>query len=243
MAWVKWSTILAPFDRGSLNVGSLKAFNQALIHKWRCPYLFHLDDFWVKIIKSFHSNVFKRNINTSIWSSIVDTYAKTIANNLLPANVICRSLLVSLRDKIHNVLIFDREDKWVYTLNSNVIYSIKSAREYMDLELTVSSQVRFSSASLESICERIRDIMSIVCPVCNNRAESWSHLFFDCSAASDIWRKIRIWIDYGLPVFNSWEDFTGWIEGDECASSNKDMNIAVVFAILWVLWCFWKDII
>ncbi|GJS16762.1 hypothetical protein Tco_0411234, partial [Tanacetum coccineum] len=35
MAWVKWPIILNFFDKGGLNIGSLKAFNLALLQKWR----------------------------------------------------------------------------------------------------------------------------------------------------------------------------------------------------------------
>ncbi|GKB84213.1 RNA-directed DNA polymerase, eukaryota [Tanacetum coccineum] len=34
MAWVKWPIILNSFDKGGLNIGSLKAFNLALLQKW-----------------------------------------------------------------------------------------------------------------------------------------------------------------------------------------------------------------
>nr|GEW00408.1 RNA-directed DNA polymerase, eukaryota [Tanacetum cinerariifolium] len=35
MAWVKWSHVMASLDKGGLGVGSLKAFNLALLKKWR----------------------------------------------------------------------------------------------------------------------------------------------------------------------------------------------------------------
>ncbi|GJV72547.1 hypothetical protein Tco_1492542 [Tanacetum coccineum] len=55
IAWIKWSNVLSSFDpRGGLNIGNLKAFNLALLQKWRwrmhsCP-----NSFWVKIIKALH---------------------------------------------------------------------------------------------------------------------------------------------------------------------------------------------
>ncbi|GJZ76719.1 putative RNA-directed DNA polymerase, eukaryota, reverse transcriptase zinc-binding domain protein [Tanacetum coccineum] len=35
MAWVKWSQVLSSFEKGGLNISSLKAFNLALPQKWR----------------------------------------------------------------------------------------------------------------------------------------------------------------------------------------------------------------
>ena len=34
LAWVKWDTVMASLDKGGLGVGSLKAFNLALLKKW-----------------------------------------------------------------------------------------------------------------------------------------------------------------------------------------------------------------
>ncbi|GKC00713.1 hypothetical protein Tco_0986849 [Tanacetum coccineum] len=34
-AWVKWSNVLASFNKGGLGVGSLKGFNVFLLYKWR----------------------------------------------------------------------------------------------------------------------------------------------------------------------------------------------------------------
>ncbi|GJV72549.1 hypothetical protein Tco_1492544 [Tanacetum coccineum] len=54
IAWIKWSNVLSSFDKGGLNIDNLKAFNLALLQKWRwrmhsCP-----NSFWVKIIKFLH---------------------------------------------------------------------------------------------------------------------------------------------------------------------------------------------
>ncbi|XP_071687864.1 uncharacterized protein [Rutidosis leptorrhynchoides] len=54
MAWIKWDQVLNSFSRGGLNIGSLKAFNLALIIKWRWRYLSSSDDMWVKVIKVIH---------------------------------------------------------------------------------------------------------------------------------------------------------------------------------------------
>ncbi|GJU92744.1 hypothetical protein Tco_1317500 [Tanacetum coccineum] len=54
MAWVKWSNTIASLDKGGLNIGSLKAFNLALLQKWRWRMLSTPNSLWVKVIKVFH---------------------------------------------------------------------------------------------------------------------------------------------------------------------------------------------
>ncbi|XP_071727698.1 uncharacterized protein [Rutidosis leptorrhynchoides] len=88
MPWVKWDKILAPFDRGGLNVGILKAFNISLFLKWRWRYLLNPDDLWVAIIKSIHGNVFEKSLAncSSSWSSIVKVCTGAISKALIPAD-------------------------------------------------------------------------------------------------------------------------------------------------------------
>ncbi|GJU27664.1 hypothetical protein Tco_1166285 [Tanacetum coccineum] len=56
MAWVKWSIILNSYDHGGLNIGSLKAFNLALLQKWRWRLFTSPNDLWVKVVKAFHGH-------------------------------------------------------------------------------------------------------------------------------------------------------------------------------------------
>ncbi|GKB96400.1 putative RNA-directed DNA polymerase, eukaryota, reverse transcriptase zinc-binding domain protein, partial [Tanacetum coccineum] len=56
MAWVKWPVILNSYDNGGLNIGSLKAFNLALLQKWRWRLFTSANDVWVKVVKAFHGH-------------------------------------------------------------------------------------------------------------------------------------------------------------------------------------------
>ncbi|GJX75034.1 RNA-directed DNA polymerase, eukaryota, reverse transcriptase zinc-binding domain protein [Tanacetum coccineum] len=38
LAWIKWKNVISSYDNGGLNIGSLKAFNLALLQKWRWRY-------------------------------------------------------------------------------------------------------------------------------------------------------------------------------------------------------------
>ncbi|GJY58660.1 RNA-directed DNA polymerase, eukaryota, reverse transcriptase zinc-binding domain protein [Tanacetum coccineum] len=75
MAWVKWPIILNSFDKGGLNIGSLKAFNLALLQKWRWRMFSSPNDLWVKVIKAFHGHEGGFDNNgcsfKGIWANIV----------------------------------------------------------------------------------------------------------------------------------------------------------------------------
>ncbi|XP_071727949.1 uncharacterized protein [Rutidosis leptorrhynchoides] len=87
-SWVKWDKILAPFERGGLNVGSLKAFNIALILKWRWHFLSKPNDLWVNIVKSIHGSEFASSSGSrvSVWSNVVEVCKWTVDNGYIPNN-------------------------------------------------------------------------------------------------------------------------------------------------------------
>ncbi|GKB04618.1 RNA-directed DNA polymerase, eukaryota, reverse transcriptase zinc-binding domain protein [Tanacetum coccineum] len=54
IAWIKWSNVLSSFEKEGLNIGSLKAFNLALLQKWRWRMYYFLNALWIKVIKAHH---------------------------------------------------------------------------------------------------------------------------------------------------------------------------------------------
>ncbi|GKD77254.1 putative RNA-directed DNA polymerase, eukaryota, reverse transcriptase zinc-binding domain protein [Tanacetum coccineum] len=75
MAWVKWDNVLASHDQGGLGIGSLKAFNLALLQKWRWRLVTNPDLLWVKLIKAIHGSeagFYGKGCATSgLWSAII----------------------------------------------------------------------------------------------------------------------------------------------------------------------------
>ncbi|GJX30505.1 hypothetical protein Tco_0238584 [Tanacetum coccineum] len=78
MAWVRWDNVLASLDQGCLGIGSLKAFNLALLQKWRWRLVTNLNLLWVKLIKAIHGTEAgfddKGCATSGVWSSIVDIW-------------------------------------------------------------------------------------------------------------------------------------------------------------------------
>ncbi|GKA26341.1 putative RNA-directed DNA polymerase [Tanacetum coccineum] len=78
MAWVRWNVVLKKTKVGGLNIGSLKAFNWALLGKWWWRFRVEENRLWVKIIKSLYGSdggliAYNEGIKRSgsTWSSIV----------------------------------------------------------------------------------------------------------------------------------------------------------------------------
>nr|GEX02938.1 cysteine-rich receptor-like protein kinase [Tanacetum cinerariifolium] len=56
LSWIKWSNTLASLDKGISGVGSLKAFNDSLLLKWRWRLLKNPSALWVNVVKSIHGD-------------------------------------------------------------------------------------------------------------------------------------------------------------------------------------------
>lgn len=78
---------------------------------------------------------------------------------------------------------------------------------------------------------------SRVCVLCNNSAESTTHLFLHCNIVSVIWRELMEWLDFNFIIppnlFITWECWNG-------AVYNKKIRKGV--RLIWhaAIWSIWK---
>ncbi|GJW62562.1 alanine--tRNA ligase [Tanacetum coccineum] len=82
------------------------------------------------------------------------------------------------------------------------------------------------------------DIPSIVCPNCSLAGESCSHLFFSCSMARLLWRKVARWWDFDIPEFSSYEEWITWFKSIRIPKAVKDVLEGVFYVMWWVIWKF-----
>ncbi|GJT54284.1 hypothetical protein Tco_0989338 [Tanacetum coccineum] len=90
IAWVKWSQVLPSFDKGGLNIGCLKAFNLALLQKWRWRMFSSPNTLWVNTIKALHgqdSGLDNKGCSfNGTWSRIVGTSNFLHSKDIIPLN-------------------------------------------------------------------------------------------------------------------------------------------------------------
>ncbi|GJZ25898.1 RNA-directed DNA polymerase, eukaryota, reverse transcriptase zinc-binding domain protein [Tanacetum coccineum] len=155
IAWIKWSNVLSSFDKGGLNIGSLKAFNLALLQKWRwrmhsCP-----NAFWVKIIKALHGkeggfDVQGCNFN-STWSRIIGSSNYLYSIGIIPFNSLCFRIWprtnigvrnkAYLRDLLTEISLIDinvDEDSCVWSIAKDDIFTVAETRRIIDYMLLPS---------------------------------------------------------------------------------------------------------
>ncbi|GJV45198.1 polygalacturonase-like protein [Tanacetum coccineum] len=98
MYWIKWENILASHDKGGLGIGSLKAFNLALLQKWRWRLVTISDSLWARVVKAIHgvdTGMELKGYNSfGTCANIVDSFSMLHSKDIIP--------LHTLRHKVGN---------------------------------------------------------------------------------------------------------------------------------------------
>ncbi|GJU43814.1 RNA-directed DNA polymerase, eukaryota, reverse transcriptase zinc-binding domain protein [Tanacetum coccineum] len=96
MAWIKWDNILASLDKGGLEIGSLKAFNLALLQKWCCRLVHSPKALWVRVIKAIHGDEadfdFQGCNSNGIWSAIISSFSSSHARGIITSDSLFRKV-------------------------------------------------------------------------------------------------------------------------------------------------------
>ncbi|GJY75790.1 RNA-directed DNA polymerase, eukaryota [Tanacetum coccineum] len=115
-----------------------------------------------------------------------------------------------LCDITSNVLLPQMQDRWSWSLNASDVFSVSSVRNFIDDAILpkkdaptrwvklvpIKINILAWKIYLDRLPTRLNlsgrglDILSILCPLCNESVESTSHIFFSCSLARQVMRKV-----------------------------------------------------
>ncbi|GJX14640.1 RNA-directed DNA polymerase, eukaryota [Tanacetum coccineum] len=82
------------------------------------------------------------------------------------------------------------------------------------------------------------DISTIVCPLCHAYIESGSHIFFYCSMARHLWRKLMRWWELEGIDLASYDDWLLWINSSRLSKRLKEILKGVCYVMWWLIWRF-----
>ncbi|GKC10692.1 RNA-directed DNA polymerase, eukaryota [Tanacetum coccineum] len=190
-------------------------------------------------------------------ATLIDTFRRA------PRGGVEEDQFIQLVELVDSVILSNSNDRWVWLLDPSGEYSVSSARTYIDdlLLPTVGSPTRCAKVvpikinifawkvCLDKLSPRLNlslrgiDIPSIVCPNCSLAGESCSHLFFSCSMARLLWRKVARWWDFDIPEFSSYEEWITWFKSIRIPKVVKDVLEGVFYVMWWVIWNFRNQVL
>nr|GEY05288.1 RNA-directed DNA polymerase, eukaryota, reverse transcriptase zinc-binding domain protein [Tanacetum cinerariifolium] len=227
MAWVRWDQALASHEKGGLNIGSLKAFNLALLQKWRWRFSTNPNLLWVNLIKVIHGFEAgfdgKGYATSGIWSTIVDLTNYLHSRNFLPKDVL----------KCHpgngNKIRFWK-DHWI----GDEPLSIKYNRLYhLDVNENCLLDERYSEGAWN--WNWLKPIISCrIHTMFQTLQVDLAHVI--CSSSQDVW-KWNI-----VPVVPSLSSWTSWIEATPGPINKKRKLLVIIVCMFWTIWKFPNDV-
>ncbi|GJY66487.1 RNA-directed DNA polymerase, eukaryota, reverse transcriptase zinc-binding domain protein [Tanacetum coccineum] len=246
MVWNRWDIVLASKKYGGLGVSSFYATNRALLFKWLWRFLTQCSSLWSNLIKAIHGDKGDSNLRKShprLFALELQKDIKVADKLNLP------SLASSFRRMPRSGA---EQDQY------NSDFSVISVRNYIDgIYLPrLDSPTRWvdlvpikSNILVWKICmnglptrsnlsSRGLDIPSILCPICDETAETTSHTFFSCVLARDIMSKVFRWWELDPSSINSYVDWLLWLDNMRIAKSKKNVLEGVCYVSWWLLWKF-----
>nr|GEZ92023.1 RNA-directed DNA polymerase, eukaryota [Tanacetum cinerariifolium] len=148
-----------------------------------------------------------------------------------------------LSEFIGDIILTSQTDRYVWSLGSLGDYSVASMRKVIDdnrspnvftstrwvkcmpIKVNVFAwKVKMDALPTRfNISRRGMDIDSILCPICENGAESSSHLFFKCNLVSQISHKITRWWDVPYVEVSSYVEWLNWMVSLRLTAKSKEM--------------------
>ncbi|GKF22295.1 RNA-directed DNA polymerase, eukaryota, partial [Tanacetum coccineum] len=166
--------------------------------------------------------------------------------------------LLKLTSQIKGVMLSNSSDRWTWSLEGSGEFSVASVRKLIDDKLLpvlavktrwikvvpLKINIHAWKVNLDCLPTRINisrrgmDIESILCPMCDNAAESASHLFFTCRVAKEVFHKILCWWDVDYMDIHSYEEWVTWIMNLRVSLKHKKILEGVCYVMWWHIWAF-----
>ncbi|GKD24369.1 hypothetical protein Tco_1230583 [Tanacetum coccineum] len=112
-------------------------------------------------------------------------------------------------------------------LDPNGEFSVKTARDFID-DLMLPKEC--------TVTRWLKYIPNIMCPICNSSMESTNHLFFSCTLAKDLLKKVTRWWELEYVDIHSYGDWLDWLKSLKLQNRVKDLFEAVCYVLWWFIW-------
>ncbi|GJQ94994.1 RNA-directed DNA polymerase, eukaryota [Tanacetum coccineum] len=169
-SWFSWDRVVASKQVGGLGMSSFFAMNRALLFKWIWRFKALPEALWVSVIKAIHGPFEDRQGGGGAESMQLE----------------------DLSNKLSSLELVDEQDSWYWNLNGEGVFTVSSARRFIDDGICVldGSPTKWGM-----------EVSTMECPVCRVGNETSDHLFFSCSLASAMISRFFKWWELPDKVF------------------------------------------
>nr|GFA27916.1 RNA-directed DNA polymerase, eukaryota, reverse transcriptase zinc-binding domain protein [Tanacetum cinerariifolium] len=223
ITWVKWGNILVSREKDRLGIGSLKAFNQALLQKWRWRLQSNLNQLWVYVIKSIYGEDagFDHIPSTAkgTWRNIVGSINHLHDCCIVPKDTLKHKVgcgtKESLQTELQHVTPFEGQDEVCWGIGHDGKFPVGATRLHID------------DAILPTL-----DVSTMWCKILPKKGNIFLwRLNLDRSASVKSFKK-RV----GNPI-NLMSDWKSWFDNLHLSNDGKS-RLQVIAATVW--WTIWK---
>nr|GEV27413.1 RNA-directed DNA polymerase, eukaryota [Tanacetum cinerariifolium] len=164
----------------------------------------------------------------------------------------------ALQAVIRDVVLSDKCDSWIWSLDVLGGFSVVTTRHFMDdqtLEISLDATRwnkcvpikvnvfiwRLTLNKLPSklnLHRRCIDVSSGLCPICQDDVESVNHIFFNCDMAKALWDLLAKWWDLDILVCANISEWFSWLDSLRVSSKVRLFLEGVGGTILWSIWSF-----
>nr|GEU96458.1 RNA-directed DNA polymerase, eukaryota, reverse transcriptase zinc-binding domain protein [Tanacetum cinerariifolium] len=233
MAWVKWSHILPSFDKGGLNIGSLKAFNLALLQKWRWRMVSFPNSLWVNSIRALHGQDGGLDNQgcrfNGIWSRIIGTSNFLHSKDIIPLN--------SFRFKVGcGTHIHFWKDIWIgdspLLTRYNRLYTLEQDKDYLIIDRQIDISVDANTCTWSLADDGIFSVRSSRRLIDDNLlpstlpSTSWDNIL----PHKGVWFLVRKWCDLSASSFASYIDWKNWLSSWQISNAKSRCLYVIVAA-------------
>ncbi|XP_071700356.1 uncharacterized protein [Rutidosis leptorrhynchoides] len=171
--------------------------------------------------------------------------------------------LQEMVDVLGTVTISNSHDLWQWSVYNEEDFSVSSTRRYIDDLLLPLSEiytrwVKYIPRKINIFVWRLAidrlptrqnlsrigvEIEESGCATSSCRIESVHHVMFECILATELWRKIRIWIDVPVPSFTECSELTSWLDNWQASDESKTKVHTIFASLVWHLWRYRNSVI
>nr|GEW57713.1 hypothetical protein [Tanacetum cinerariifolium] len=242
LSWFSWDKVIAGKEVGGLGMYSFYVMNRYLLFKWIWRFKTNPDALWALIIKAIHEKwiecgilkekfpqLFALEINKQ--ATVFDKLQVGVLSSFRrdPKGGAECTKMEELLSLINSVEFSAEPDIWNWSLSSDGIFSVSSARIHVDEGLCIMEgpHTRWHNMSLRGL-----DIPSISCPVCLVGVKTYDHLLFSCSTTSYIIAHILVWWELPFIELSSFLDWKSWFDGLKLKHELKAFIEATFFCLM-----------